>query len=171
MEIEFGTQINVASPIPSPFYSAPCMLMGADSILSTIDTIVLALPNFERTSYEDEDQDEDQDGGDRELKGGGGVEGGGDQNHGHIAEEGARLRAFGGRPLDSLDDLLHVRHAIMRPSAVGAATIEFEAWLRRRQHKGVLNPLETLNLWQYPADDMKAGASNLVRQGLVGSLV
>jgi hypothetical protein len=131
------------------------MLMGADSILSTIDKIVLALPDFERTSYEDDDEDEDQDGGDREHEGGGGGEGGCDQNHDHIAEEGARLRAFGGRPLDSLDDLLHVRHAIMRPSTVGAATIEFEAWLRRLQHKDVLKPPETLNLWQYPADDMK----------------
>jgi hypothetical protein len=81
MKIEFGTPINVASPIPSLFYSAPCMLMGADTILSTIDTIVLALLGLERTSYEDDDEDEDQDGGDRELEGGGG----GDQDHDHIA--------------------------------------------------------------------------------------
>jgi hypothetical protein len=150
LRIQFGTSLSASDPLPTIFYDTTCDLTGADPIISTIDTIVLTLMDYS-LKEEDDTDDEDQNRNEDEDEG--------------VTEQETLVAAFR-RQLDRIGCLVNFQHAIVDQAEICSATAEFEAWLGRRQHGGML---KTLHIRQHVDQDVEAWALDLVEKGLVES--
>jgi hypothetical protein len=150
LRIQFGTPLSASDSLPAIFYDTTCDLTGADPIISTIDTIVLTLMDYS-LKEEDDTDDEDQNQNEDEDEG--------------VTEQETLVAAFR-RQLDRIGCLVNFQHAIVDQAEICSATAEFEAWLGRRQHGGML---KTLHIRQHVDQDVGAWALDLVEKGLVES--
>jgi hypothetical protein len=153
LRIQFGTSLSASDLLPAIFYDTTCDLIGADPIISTIDTIVLTLMEYS-LKEEDDTEDEDQSDNENELDEG-------------VTERETRVAAFR-RKLDSIDCLVNFQHVIVDQAELCSATTEFEAWLGRRRHRGIL---KTLHIRQPLDQEVETWVLDLVQKGLVESYV